>query len=155
MLWSLYYCLFMPHIYMGIVLRAHPVRGESHIQRNAKGEVATTSLLFYNWMNRKDCMLFLKRLHLARPSHPGHSTILLRSENMSSMCAKLRNVAASAATGFSAKIIRFIKKSLDLKFLHQSWQFCLKWSGYLLHHPKTFTSFASFFKIHDVEIWKI
>jgi len=28
---------------MGIVLRAHPVRGESHIQRNAKGEVATTS----------------------------------------------------------------------------------------------------------------
>ena len=26
---------------MGVVLRAHPVRGESHIQRNAKGEVAT------------------------------------------------------------------------------------------------------------------
>jgi len=29
------------NIYMAIVLRAHPVRGESHIQRNASGEVAT------------------------------------------------------------------------------------------------------------------
>jgi len=29
------------HIYMGVILRAHPVRGESHIQRNANGEVAT------------------------------------------------------------------------------------------------------------------
>jgi len=35
-----YYCLFAPHIY-GVVLRAHPVRGETHIQRNADGEVAT------------------------------------------------------------------------------------------------------------------
>jgi len=37
---SLYYCLFAPRIYI-VVLRAHPVRGESHIQRNATGEVAT------------------------------------------------------------------------------------------------------------------
>jgi len=29
------------HIYTGVVLRAHPVHGESHIQRNANGEVAT------------------------------------------------------------------------------------------------------------------
>jgi len=27
--------------YIIVVLRAHPVRGESHIQRNANGEVAT------------------------------------------------------------------------------------------------------------------
>ena len=40
MLWSLYYCLFAPHIY-GVVLRAHPVRGEPRIQRNASVEVAT------------------------------------------------------------------------------------------------------------------
>jgi len=26
---------------VGVVLRAHPVRGGSHIQRNANGEVAT------------------------------------------------------------------------------------------------------------------
>jgi len=37
---SLYYCLFAPHRYI-FVLRAHPVRGESHIQRNTAGEVAT------------------------------------------------------------------------------------------------------------------
>jgi len=29
------------HLYMGVVLRAHPVRGESYTQRNANGEVAT------------------------------------------------------------------------------------------------------------------
>ena len=38
--WSLYYCLFAPHTYI-FVLRAHPVRGESHNQRNTNGEVAT------------------------------------------------------------------------------------------------------------------
>jgi len=30
------------HIYIGAVLRAHPVRGKSHIQRNATGKVVTT-----------------------------------------------------------------------------------------------------------------
>ena len=34
-------------------------------------------------------------LNLARPPHPGHSTILLRSEIPSGMSAKLRTVAAS------------------------------------------------------------
>jgi len=38
--WSLYYCLFTPHT-CGVVLRAHSVRGESHIERNANGEVTT------------------------------------------------------------------------------------------------------------------
>ena len=37
---SLYYYLFAPHAYI-FVLRAHPVRGESHNQRNTTGEVAT------------------------------------------------------------------------------------------------------------------
>jgi len=31
------------HLYMSVVLRAHPVRGKSHIRRNASGEVATIS----------------------------------------------------------------------------------------------------------------
>ena len=51
------------------------------------------SLLFTT--NRADRTFFLWRLHLARPSHRGHSTILLRSESPSVMCAKLRTVAAS------------------------------------------------------------
>ena len=29
------------YIYYGVILRAHPVRGESHNQRNTTGEVAT------------------------------------------------------------------------------------------------------------------
>jgi len=36
------------HIYMGVVLCALPVRGESHIQHNTSGEFATTSPPFYN-----------------------------------------------------------------------------------------------------------
>ena len=46
-------------------------------------------------MNRTDPTFFVWRLNFARPSHPGHSTILLRSEIPSSVCAKLRTVAAS------------------------------------------------------------
>jgi len=44
---------------MGIVLRAHPVRGESHIQRNAIAEVATRSPPFYNEPHRSH-VLFVK-----------------------------------------------------------------------------------------------
>ena len=45
--------------------------------------------------NRTDRTFFAWRLTLARPSHPGHSTILLRSEIPSGICAKPRTVAAS------------------------------------------------------------
>ena len=37
---SLYHCLFAPCIYI-VAFHAHPVRCESHNQRNANGEVAT------------------------------------------------------------------------------------------------------------------
>ena len=40
-----YYCLFAPHVYI-IVLRAHPVCGESHNQRNVTREVATLPFRF-------------------------------------------------------------------------------------------------------------
>ena len=37
-----YYCLLALHtVYNGVILHAHPVRGESHNQCNATGEVAT------------------------------------------------------------------------------------------------------------------
>jgi len=45
--WSLYYCLFTPHIY-GVVLCAHSVRGEPRIQRNASREVATLPMSYSN-----------------------------------------------------------------------------------------------------------
>jgi len=45
---SVYYCLFAPHtLYMGVIIRAHPVRGESHIQHNANREVATVHVHFH------------------------------------------------------------------------------------------------------------
>jgi len=43
-------------------------------------------------MNRTNRMFVLWRLH---PAHPGHSTILLRSESLSCKCAKLHTMAAS------------------------------------------------------------
>jgi len=51
------------------------------------------SLLFTT--NYTDRTFFVWKLNSVRPSHPGHSTILLRSEIPSSMRAKLRTVAAS------------------------------------------------------------
>jgi len=46
-------------MYMSVILRAHLVRGESHIQRNANREVATTSPPFYNEPHRSH-VLFVK-----------------------------------------------------------------------------------------------
>jgi len=47
------------HIYMGVILRTYPIRGESHIQRNACGEVATTTPPFYNEPHQSQ-ILFVK-----------------------------------------------------------------------------------------------
>ena len=40
------------HIHNGVILHSHPVRGESHNQRNTTGAVATTSPPFYNEPHR-------------------------------------------------------------------------------------------------------
>ena len=85
--------LLLVHTTHVLVLHAHPVRGESHIQCNANRAVATTSLLFI--MNRTNRTFFLWRLHLAQSSHPGHSTILLRPESLSGKCTMLLTVAAT------------------------------------------------------------
>ena len=45
--------------------------------------------------NHTDHMFFVWRLHPTRPSHPGHSTILLRSESPSGTCTKPHTVAPS------------------------------------------------------------
>jgi len=86
-----HYCLLAPHICI-VVLCAHPVRGESHIQRKATGEIATT--FTHSTTNRTERTFLLWRLNPARPPHSGHSTILLRSESPSGICAKVRIVAA-------------------------------------------------------------
>jgi len=48
---SLCYCLFAQHTYI-FVLRAHPVRVESHNQRNTTREVATPDT---SWMTSQNC----------------------------------------------------------------------------------------------------
>jgi len=44
---------------MGVILRAHPVHGEYHIQSSANREVATTSPPFYNEPHQSH-ILFVK-----------------------------------------------------------------------------------------------
>jgi len=78
----------------GGVLHAHPIRGESHINATTPEKLQQHPLLFTT--NLTDRTFFVWRLNSARPPHPGHSTILLRSEMPSGMCAKFRTVAASS-----------------------------------------------------------
>ena len=62
-------------------------------QRNASGVVVTTSPPFYNETHRSHVLCVKAESNTTL--HPGYSTILLRSESPSGMCAKLRTVAAS------------------------------------------------------------
>ena len=74
------------------ILCVHPVNGLVNHTFNAMPleRLQQHPLLFT--MNRTD-RVFLWRLHTARPPHSGHSTILLRSEILSGICAKLCTVA--------------------------------------------------------------
>jgi len=64
------------HLYMGVVLRAHAVRGESHNQRNANGEDATLAGHVHKLDVKRqslcgsDYSLFVVRI-LAKPYHFG------------------------------------------------------------------------------------
>ena len=73
---SLYYCLFAPHTYI-FVLRAHPVRGESHNQRNTNGEVATTSPLFYNEPHRSHVLCVKAKLRTTSTSWSQHHFVAI------------------------------------------------------------------------------
>ena len=82
-------------IYNGVILHAHhiPFVVKHTINATPPERLQQHPLLFTT--NHTDRTFFLWRLNSARPLHPGHSTILLRSEISSGMCAKLRTVAAS------------------------------------------------------------
>jgi len=51
-----------------VVLHAHPVQGESHNQRNATGEVATTSPPFHNEPHRSHILCVKAELSMASTS---------------------------------------------------------------------------------------
>ena len=90
---SLYFCLFASHICMVLFFTHIPFRVNHTINATPPERLQQHPLLFTT--NRTDRTFFVWRLNSARPSHPGHSTILLRSEIPSGICAKLRTVAAS------------------------------------------------------------
>ena len=58
--------------------------------------------------NCTDRAFFVWRLNSARPSHPGHSSILMRSEIPSGMCAKLRTMAASNIRDHASQSLLFL-----------------------------------------------
>ena len=85
--------LFAPHICMVLFFTHIPFVVNHTINATPPERLQQHPLLFTT--NHTYRTFFVWRLTLARPSHPGHSTILLRSEIPSGMCAKLRTVAAS------------------------------------------------------------
>jgi len=80
----MYVVLFFAHIPFAVIHTFNATTAE-RLQQHP--------LLFTT--NRTNRTLYMWRLHRAWPQHPGHSTILLRSESPSGKCAKLRTVAAS------------------------------------------------------------
>jgi len=74
-------------MYMGVILHAHPIRGESHIQRNVNEEIATTFPPFYNELYRSHVLLV--------KSAPGTTFTSWSQHHLSGKCAKLHTVAGS------------------------------------------------------------
>jgi len=84
---------FAPHIHVVLFFVHIPFVVNRTFNATPADMLQQHPLLFTR--NSTDHTFFLWRLHLARPSHPGHSTILLRSESPSAKCAKLHTLAAS------------------------------------------------------------
>jgi len=81
------------HVYVGVVLRAHSVVVNRIYTATRTERLQQHPLLLT--MNCTNSKFFLFRLHLAQPSHPSHSTILLQAESPSGKCVKLHTVAAN------------------------------------------------------------
>ena len=90
---SLYYCLC--HIqYIQVLIFANiPFVVKRTFNAMPMERLQQHPLLFA--VNCTDRIFLLWSLHLARPSHPGHSNILLRSESPSGMGAKRHTLEAS------------------------------------------------------------
>jgi len=65
------------YTYNGVILHAHPVRGESHNQRNATGEVATTSPPFYNEPHRSHVLCVKAELRTTFTSWSQHHFVAI------------------------------------------------------------------------------
>jgi len=72
-----YYIACSRYIYNGVILHAHPVRGESHNQRNTTGEVATTSRPFYNEPHRSHVLCVKAELGTTSTSWSQHHFVAI------------------------------------------------------------------------------
>ena len=66
------------HLHNGVILHAHPVRGESHNQRNTTGEIATTSPPFYNEPHRSHVLCVKAELRTTFTSWSQHHFVAIR-----------------------------------------------------------------------------
>jgi len=81
------------HLHISAILSEHPIRDMSCIQ-HCSYWVFSTAYLFAMTLTCTN-HIFLCSLHLVLLSHPGHSSILLRSDGPSSMHVNLHTVAAT------------------------------------------------------------
>ena len=65
------------YTYDGVILPAHPVRGESHDERNATGEVATTSPPIYNKPHRSHILYVKAELRTTFTSWSQHHFVAI------------------------------------------------------------------------------
>ena len=65
------------YIHNGFIFHAHPVQGESHNQRNATGEVATTSPPFYNEPRRSHVLCVKAELGTTSTSWSQHHFVAI------------------------------------------------------------------------------
>ena len=61
----------------GVILHTHLIRGESHIQRNTTGEVATTSPPFYNEPHRSHVLCVKAELRTTFTSWSQHHFVAI------------------------------------------------------------------------------
>jgi len=63
----------------GVVLHAHPIRGESNNQRNVTGEIATTSPTFYNKPHRPHVLFVEAASGMTFTSWSQHHFVAIRN----------------------------------------------------------------------------
>jgi len=86
--------------------------------------------------NHTDCTFFVWRLKSARSSHPGHSTILLRSEIPIGMRAKLRTVAASNNRDHARNLSYYCLLGLHIWWCYSSRTSCSWWITQSTQHHR-------------------
>jgi len=107
------------HMYMVLFFTHIPFMANHTFNATPLERLQQHPLLFTT--NRTNCTFFLWRFHMARPSHPGHGTILLWLESPSGTCAKLRTVAASNNKRSHATITLLLLVRTAYIWCYSSW----------------------------------